>query len=341
VIAAQDLSPQRLTGQRVVVLANVQRLEDSQVEALKRYVGDGGSLLIFPGDKVDVLWYNNRLGPGGAGLLPGALLSISGSLQEESKHVALAAQHYEHPALAWFNDPHNGSLSDGRVSVWFKLEEHTGKSDAGPGKPSTICRLGNGDPFLIEAKVGNGLVLEAAIPASADWSNLPARTFYVPLMQRLMIYAASTFDPPCNLEVGAPLAAFFPAALAGKTAVLTDPQGARHELPIVARRGHGEVFYADTLRAGGYLIEAPGQAPVHVVVSTPRSESDLHCLADAELAKLGKDLGATVVKTYEQYRDLEHTRRYGRELWPWFLWATIGLLFVELALQQYFARRHA
>ena len=66
---------------------------------------------------------------------------------------------------------------------------------------STLARLENGDPFLLEQKYGAGRLIEAVVPCDSDWSNLPTRPFYVPLMQRLTIYLASKVYPPRNVDV--------------------------------------------------------------------------------------------------------------------------------------------
>ena len=47
-----------------------------------------------------------------------------------------------------------------------------------------------------------------------------------------------------------------------------------------------------------------------------------------------KVLKATVVKSWEEYRDLEQRRRFGREFWRPLLWTLLVLIVVEIWLQQ-------
>ena len=65
----------------------------------------------------------------------------------------------------------------------------------------------DGDTFLAEKPFGEGRVISCAVPCDADWSNLPLRPFYLPLMQRLCVYLASTVFPSRNLDVGKPIVA--------------------------------------------------------------------------------------------------------------------------------------
>jgi hypothetical protein len=62
-------------------------------------------------------------------------------------------------------------------------------------------------------------------------------------------------------------------------------------------------------------------------------------LNQSEQETLANAMGATLVKTLKEYKDREHSRRFGRELWRPLLWALLALVFFELILQQWFARR--
>ena len=62
--------PDDLTGQRVVVLANVERLEPLQVTSIAKFLEAGGGVLIAPGDRIDVAFANATLYHEGGGWLP-------------------------------------------------------------------------------------------------------------------------------------------------------------------------------------------------------------------------------------------------------------------------------
>ncbi|HEY6169723.1 MAG TPA: hypothetical protein VI454_16920, partial [Verrucomicrobiae bacterium] len=173
----------------------------------------------------------------------------------------------------------------------------------------------------------------------ADWSNLPARPAYVPLMQRLVTYLASTVYPPRNVGVGKPLLAFFPRTDARKKAFITDPAGRRTELAVEMVGTHGVVEYRDTAQPGLYTLTGPDGAPLHFVVSTSREESDLAWLSDEELGAVAKEFNAAVVTSWEEYTALDQRRRFGREAWRPLLWAVLALVCAEMVLEQWFGRR--
>jgi hypothetical protein len=336
VIKPEELDAKRLTQTAVVILANVRSLDDTRLRALEEFVRNGGGLLLFPGNRADANWYNGALFKDGKGLLPLALGPLTGDLQGSTPAVSVLSQRYENPALEIFNDPRNGSLSDSAIKLWYKLKEQPAAAESGEVLP--LARLESGDPFLVEKPFGEGRVIACATALDADWGNLPLRPFYLPLLQRLTVYLASTVYPPRNLEVGKQLVAFLPAADAGKKATLVQPDGTSVELPIVKKNERGVVEYGRTQQPGLYTLNPPGGAPTYYVVNASRRESDLRKLSATEIDDLARTHGVSLVRSGAEYKALDQTRRYGREFWKPLLWALLGLVFLELYLQQRFAR---
>jgi len=335
VVRTENLDAAAINSSAVVLLANVRQLDGAQFRALVEFVRNGGGLLIFPGSRVDASWWNTTMFQDGKGLLPLAYGPLGGDLKESAPSVGIVSQRFDHPALDLFNDPRNGTVSDAAVKMWYKLKEPT---VASANAPAVLARLTSGDPFLAEKVFGEGRVIECATPCNAAWSNLPMRPFYLPLMQRLAIYLASTVFPPRNLEVSKPLVAFLPPGAAGKKASLILPNGTTTDLPIVKKGERGVVEYARTQEPGLYTLNAPGGIATHFVVNTSRRESDLSKLTDNEIADFAKSHGVAVVHTGAEYKQLDRNRRYGSEFWRPLLWLLLGLLFAELFLQQRFAR---
>jgi hypothetical protein len=205
-------------------------------------------------------------------------------------------------------------------------------------EPVVLARLDNGDPFLVEKPFGDGKVIVCATAADADWSNLPMRPSYLPLMQRLAVYLASTVFPPRNLDVSKPIVAFLPVADAGKDAKIVAPGGGTANVKVVKKGERGVVEYGRTQRPGLYTLTAPGGQTTHYVVNASRRESDLQKLTATEIADLAKEHGVELVRSGAEYKALDQTRRYGSELWKTLLWVLLALAFLEIFLQQRFSR---
>ncbi|MEO6741796.1 MAG: BatA domain-containing protein [Chthoniobacteraceae bacterium] len=335
VITADAFSAKNLADTSAVVLANVRKLTPEQLRVLEDFVKNGGGLLVFPGDRTDSAWWNGPF----ATLAPVPLAGISGELKDASQGTGIAAQRFENPALEIFNDPRNGSMTEAAIKVWFKMKSPASSGD--PNDPVVLARLDSGDPFLVERAVGHGRVIACSSAADADWGNLPARPFYLPLVQRLCVHLASTVNPPRNLDVGRSLVSFLPTAAAGKKALLTGPDGTSIELPIVKRDELGVVETAPLYQPGLYTLQPPGGQPIHYVVNADRRESDLARLADTEIAEFAKAHSVAVVHSSAEFRENEHRQRFGEELWKWVLLGLLAFIFLELILQRKFAGARA
>lgn len=164
------------------------------------------------------------------------------------------------------------------------------------------------------------------------------RPSYLPLMQQLVTYLASTVYPPRNLDVGDKAAAVLGPECAGQSMTLTDPQGRQHQLKAVASGYHSLVEYADTYRPGLYVLQTPDDHKVHFVVNASRRESQLEVLDDEEFQALAAEMGGQAVSSSADYLKLDRQRRFGREIWKPLLAAVLLLILAELLLQQRFSR---
>ncbi len=340
VVSAEKFSAADLSKVKVAVIANVARLRDEQISALQNFVKDGGGLLVFPGDKTETSWFNSHFATDANSLLPCKLAALRGNAASDSAATETApcivVQHYDHPALAFFNDPKNGSLRGAQIRQWYRLDPVPAPANAAP---VIAAKLDNSDPFLVEKNYGEGRVMLCCTACDADWGNMPMRPFYLPLMQQLVSHLASKVYPPRNVEIGQRIGAFVPASLADKRAFLTTPDNARHEIKITKQEMHGIVEYEGTTRPGLYLLELPDNTTLHFVVRPPPAESNPEQLTEQEMQTLARDLGGTIVKNWEEYDRAEHDRRFGREIWKGLLGFILGLCFTELALIRFVTRR--
>lgn len=329
VISPEELNMAELEKVRVVVLANVRELSNGQYKSLQQFVREGGGLIVFPGDRINLQWHNQVMNVADGGLLPLPWKALSGSINDSAAATRIVSGNYTHTALELFNDPRNGNLGDGEINLWHKMEMRSGDTST-----TLIARLESGDPFLVEKKYGEGRIIQCATTCDRDWNNLYARTFYLPLMQQLVTYLASTVYPPRNVDVGQSLAAIFPKQAAGKTARVTDPAGETHEITITSKEERALSEFAETQRPGKYVMVGPDNEPIHFVVNTSREESDLRRLDKSAVAAMAEDLGAAFVGSGKEHAQLDEHRRFGREIWRPIFWAVLVLIFFELYLQQ-------
>ena len=340
----KQLNKDSLTATSVVVLANVSRLQDDQVAAVSDYVSGGGALIICAGNKIDTRWYNETLFAKNQ-LLPAEFGVPRGKISEAGTSARLVSR-FEHPALQLFNDASNGDLSTAEIRQWYELKEPKGTADGGATAASAtvMVRLNTGEPFLIERQVGDGVVIQMATACDADWSDLPLRPFFVPLVQELITSVATRLTPPRNISTGQPAVALFPREdddTSELTLSVETPAGIRRPLKSVADGNQSVARFEYTSQPGVYAMTTPAGKDIHFVANTVRTESNLTTLDDKQLKSVATDFNAKVSNSPAVYLEQERQRRHGREIWKYFLIALLVCMFLELLLQQRFSRVRA
>ena len=341
-VETQTINPTELNGEllqssRVVVLANVAKLDDAQLTALTAYVEQGGALLITAGDRLDLNWYRERLFADGAGLLPAPFGAMLGQIDDESTTARIVAERFDHPSLEFFNKPANGNLSKAEFRRWMKLELIEESDTQNDVTNSVLARLDTGDPLLLERRVEQGVVIQLATTCDADWNDLPLRPFYVPLMQQLVTTMASGLMPPRNIETGDQAVAILTGTEPESTLSILTPDGSRRTLQTVTE-GNAELARFDlTQRPGIYAMTLPSTETIHFVAETSRSESDPATLNDTSLKSLSESLGSSMVKSSDEYLRQDQLRRHGQEIWRYVLVGFLSLMVLELVLQQRFS----
>lgn len=209
-VAPHEMKTRQLDDFAVVVLANINRLEDTK--RLTQFVSSGGGLLIFAGDQIDTDWYNKHLRKNKASeaLLPVKFGKIETAPEKTPVHVDSAS--LQSSSLRIFSQSGGGDLDAIEISKWCELlrDDHqtvqpvseaavvdgentpTEQSDENAKSVASVwLTLDNGQPLLVAQDFGAGCVIQCATSCDQSWSNLPLRTAFVPLVQSLVKYCAT------------------------------------------------------------------------------------------------------------------------------------------------------
>ena len=275
--ALSDASPDAYQG---VVLANLPTIPERFVPKLLSFVQQGGGLLLSLGDQVQTGDYNRKLGNSGIGVLP-VMLGEPQRVQL-NQEVSIDRIDTEHPALSPLrNKLLADSLRSAKVQSYFKVA---------PGRGRVLLHLSNGDPLLIEQKLGKGRILLLTSTADSAWNNIPLKTAYLPLMQSLIKYMAGGTDGTIDTGVAAGTAKHFlaPAAHAGKHLRVIDPFRSEQEITLKGQEEAATATYAHNDYAGIYRVVTEDRGlglPTLYAVNAPPLESRLERISQDDLER--------------------------------------------------------
>ena len=192
-------------------------------------------------------------------------------------HLASSPNASSTPSLSFFNERENGDLSTATINRWLELSDTTAESQT-----SVLAKLNNGDPFLMEKQVGDGVIIQMATTCDADWNDLPLQPVFVPLIQQMVSTVASRLSPPRNITTGEPAIALLPDSDSPVSISVLTPQELRISLDSilldskpkdqdkVTRRQIAK--FTATQHPGVYEMALPNEN-VHFVAEASRSDS--------------------------------------------------------------------
>ncbi len=311
-IAAVDVAERDLSGSAVVVLADVPRLADAQAAALERYVGEGGSVLVVLGERVEKDYYNRQLYREGDGWLPARLDEVAKGTEPARPELKT----FTHPAVALLAHDAQGGLGQVRFPRWWKVSSPS----RAPASPMGL--LSSGDAMLLEKPYKKGRVILCTVPLDRRWdSTLPSTWEYPVLVHELVYYLAGLRADGYRLAPGAPLR-FQPRAVSAEL-VLTAPGQPEQTFHVK----NWPWIHEDTGAIGVYRVRC-GAEMAYFVQPPDLRESDLHPASEEELRQLAEGLPIPV--QWEQRDEADLLARPRQELWWLLLLGVIALLCGEV-----------
>ena len=332
-----------------VVLANVVDLSPAAADELQNFVRLGGGLMVFPGSRISVPFYNDRL-LAERGLLPASFGEPRGDPVDETKaerpqnFFHLQSKDYAHRIVELWKDPASGSLGGAQFYRAFNLVPAK-KSDVPGygGPPAVVLSYADGQPAVMERSFGFGRVLQFSSTADGAWNDLPVRPVFLPLMHRALGFLLARFEDRLNVRAGTPFTYAVGAERAGKDYFVLEP-GAKRKAAraksVMIKNNIPFIEQADTSLAGAYSASftEDGSAPVRFAAASDPAEGDLHELSIADLATLAPVAQIVRWTPKTDLRSQMQRERTGTELWLLLALAAVAFVFAETVLGNRFSR---
>ncbi len=368
-IAPEELSESILKNYRTVCLCNVREVNDVQQKWLHDYVEQGNGLMVFLGDKVRTEQYqtwptlsNNglRIANYATRIKVPAELAEGPDPQLTASDLALVSggriktQQIEFLPLREMSSASFNSLASVRFEYRTPMELDPASliksSDA-----SVAVRFEDDQAWILESRIGKGRCLWINTACDDDDSNLPTRSIYVPLVQKLAAFVCNAAPPDTTVVASDRWTRTFIASKwepggATKQVRVSKPDGQVVVEPLAA---DGKMQFNDTRLLGTYFAtladsrpnqssnENGGNVSLERMVVCARSrdwstsqESNLTYLTPGEMATLTASSNATSSVNVRELLNTFRLNWHGREVWTW-IWTVLVLCFLaEIGLEQ-------
>ena len=253
---ADQVAISALQQSDVVFLANRADFTTAEETALRRFVEEGGTLVVSPGDQVDPAALNGLL----EAFEVGRVEIIVDARDELGYEAIIGEVDMRHPIF----QPFAGSGAGAILRPTFRRFARLDPND----ETRVIGRFDSGDIFLAERTVGGGRVLFYAATLNTNWTDLPLDEMYVPFLYQLVEYGARSGEEQHVFRVGEAVALSGPPS---ETVEVRDPEGRLYPMMLDAQ---GEGYFRETNVPGHYAAAQGDETRLFSVNVDPR-ESDL------------------------------------------------------------------
>ena len=326
----------------VVILANCGALNAAQFTLLRDYVSNGGGMLIFPGDKVNIDTYNKQFFP--VPNLPEKRLTAvdlgkpEGDINNPNEFEKLGGDSidYAHPVLSIFENSQIRYLTTARFFRRYPLEIPAERRNCW-----AIAAFSSGAPALVESWYGDGIVLLAGFPINSKWSNLPMKPEFVPLILRMVSHvehrheleAPSVVSPEGKGEVGVardwePVSGKV-TDVAGHTTPLDFKQSGSRWLAAVEQTSE-KGYYTVDVKGGKSDAAKTGTAAFAVNLSPDESNFDM--LKEDQLKSMLPGTDIVFVDASAQAQQEHGSIGDKREIWRPLIWIMFAVIAMEFML---------
>ncbi len=333
-LSEKSLDYGRLPQFDLIILNEIPSFSSGLAEEIKRYVTNGGTILLLPAASADLPSYNNFL------------KSINAPTYQKSdtvdtKVVRLSEESY------LFRDVFERQQGKQVVATNTdlpKVSNHFPIVFSSATLTVPLIGMLNGREFLTLTNSGMGQVLQSAVPLDPTFSNFPQQALFVPVLYNIALIS----HPSHNLYsiIGDNKAIRIGTTVPGgdKVFKIKSIQGDFEMIPQINSVGNMvNVFVGNQVpMAGNFELLNDKNVITSLAFNYNRNESDLSCYTLSELeALLGKARLNTfsVMKTGQKpLNEVIAQINSGTQLWRYFIWFTLLMLLAEILLIRFFKK---
>lgn len=314
----------------IVFLCNVETLPSEKIQELEKFVKEGESVIFSLGNKVDAVYYNNAL----SALLPHRLhttRTFSGdSPLSEEQPLHLKTSEPIHPAIRILSETQMNTMNTLSLVKFYRIFY----IDPTPlGNCKTILSFSDDTPALIERQIERGKTVLFTSSIDRDWTDLPVKPFFLPLMQQLCRYVSGSMTDEVQKEILVNLGWQFPCPYDINAIEITNPEGTQTIVQPRFIDNERSFEYNETTIPGIYAVTVDGkshpQLPQNFPVNVDTAESNLDKIDQKDISAFMGGTNLTIATSHTGEGPDVLLGEAKKTLWGYLLFLTLCIFLVE------------
>jgi hypothetical protein len=312
-----------LTNYNLIILNELKTISSGLGQELKRFLSNGGSVLVFPSASADLEAYKIFL----------TGLSVNYYERLDTTNTKIEKINLEH---AVYKDVFDKKVTQVSNLDLPKVFNHYVFTKSTHSRSAFLLRLQNGDDFLSEYKVGNGNLYLSAVPLQADFSSFAKHALFVPTIY--MIALNSHIQHPLFYTLGTDENMETAQLITGENVYHVRKEASDFDIipehKIIDTKAQINIHNQLT-EGGNYNLYAGKEKVMPLSFNFNRMESDLTCYSPEELQTFIEDKHEEHIHLlYSGEKNLTSIIdiNEGKKLWKWCIVLTLLFLAIETLL---------
>ncbi|MEE3265022.1 MAG: BatA domain-containing protein [Candidatus Latescibacterota bacterium] len=314
----------------VVILADVEYLQEADLQRLRRRAENRGGIILFPGPDAQIQHLNREILPA---LMP---VSLAGARGQVGRTSTLLDTSDLHGAL--FGGLDRRQAPSTSLSYELVVEPVV----------RVLARFDDERPALVEGTMGHGRVVLWSMPLDLSWSQWPESGWFLPLLQRLTRHVALGGVAERGYLVGEHAWRRLPGVATDSRVQAQAPSGQRRFVDTEHVLGESRWKITALSEAGFWSLRTDDDGPDRAGTDDTRSfavnvdpaEADLGPVDDDTVSRVLGDAALVLDEQTPLAATVTHFR-VGREIWRELLILAGVLLMLELWISRAPAARGA
>jgi hypothetical protein len=315
-----------LPSHNLIILNELKTISSGLTQELKRFMDNGGSVLVFPAAETDLVAYKAFF----------TVLTANFYERLDTADTKVDKINLEHPIYKEVFDKKTASSTNLDLP---KVYSHYAPSKATRNTEEYLLRLQNGDAFFTKYTVKKGSLFVSSVPLDETFSNFAKHALFVPTLY--MIAINSQLPLPLFYTIGKDESIETTTLITGENVYHIRNESNNFDVIPEHRMLDTKVqinVHNQILQGGNYNLYAGKEKVMPLSFNFNRLESDLLCYTPDELQTLeenGQLVNTHILNSGEKSLATVIEMDEGKKLWKLCILLTLIFLALETLLLKF------
>jgi len=311
------------TNYRFIVLNSLKNISSGLAAELRKFVDNGGSVLVLPGRSADLASYNQFLNPLGLAGYTSAL--------DTSGHP-VTHLNFDHALYQGVFESTTGRMDMPSTVLPYHISSNS------QSREEELMRLDNGSLFLASYRSGKGNVYLSAVGLYGNFGNFPHHALFVPTLYQMALFSQPQGELYYTISDSKPVDLGDVGAIGENPFHLIDQEKKFDVIPAHVVQDGKTLLDVQRLvvEPGNYLVNLDQRQITGISFNYDRAESDMRVLVKDELIAQHTAAGlsnfSVIEKGPQGLTEILSEKDYGIRLWKLCIWIVLGCLLAEILL---------